>query len=215
MKALRLKLYQQTACYRKPYAVKVTETYPLPPYATVKGMLHAVLKADTLIPMKISIQGKYEALAVDYQTHYFFKHNKQITTMPLYAHMLYDVKLLLHIHAEEDILRKLEREISQASEYLSLGRWEDLVRVDECSMVELTDYDGAIILPYNAYVPESMLDPSESYAPYKLNWTYEIVDSVRVWKRINVGYVQQGQMLYLTDKVKLDNSTGTDFAFFP
>ena len=45
MKALRIKAYQETACYKRPFANKVTETYPLPPYSTVKGMLHAVMAA--------------------------------------------------------------------------------------------------------------------------------------------------------------------------
>ncbi|REJ22523.1 CRISPR-associated protein Cas5, partial [Caldibacillus debilis] len=30
MKALRIKAFQETACYTKPFANKVTETYPLP-----------------------------------------------------------------------------------------------------------------------------------------------------------------------------------------
>ena len=35
MKILKLKLFQETACYKKPFAFKVAETYPLPPYSTV------------------------------------------------------------------------------------------------------------------------------------------------------------------------------------
>lgn len=233
MRALRLKLYQETACYKKPYAFKVMETYPLPPHATVKGMLHAVLRADELIPMKISVQGTYEAMAVDYQTHYFFKNGRtaefaltadglgvpraydHITTMPLYTHLLYGVELLIHVHADDDLLKQLEYEIQNRTEHLSLGRWEDLVRVDQCKIVELTKCDGEVVLPYNAYVPVGMLTPYEPYVPYKLNWTYQIVNNVRVWNKINVGYVQQGQPLYQSDSVLLDTSTGTDYAFFP
>lgn len=35
MKVLKLKLFQETACYKKPFAFKVAETYPLPPYSTI------------------------------------------------------------------------------------------------------------------------------------------------------------------------------------
>lgn len=35
MKILRLKLFQESACYKKPFAFKVAETYPLPPYSTI------------------------------------------------------------------------------------------------------------------------------------------------------------------------------------
>lgn len=65
MKVLRLKLFQETACYKKPLAFKVGETYPLPPYATVKGWAHALLSADQLIPMRVSVQGGYEAKIMD------------------------------------------------------------------------------------------------------------------------------------------------------
>ena len=44
MKILKLKLYQETACYKKPFATKVAETYPLPPYSTVIGMFHKILQ---------------------------------------------------------------------------------------------------------------------------------------------------------------------------
>lgn len=54
MKLLRLKIFQETACYLKPFAFKVGETFPLAPFSTVKGMLHAVLDAKEYIPMNIS-----------------------------------------------------------------------------------------------------------------------------------------------------------------
>ena len=46
MKILKLKLYQETACYKKPFATKVAETYPLPPYSTIIGMFHKILQAE-------------------------------------------------------------------------------------------------------------------------------------------------------------------------
>src|SRR5690625_648903 len=109
MKALRIKAFQETACYTKPFANKVTETYPLPPYSTVKGMIHAVMDAKELIPFSLSIQGKYETIIVDYRKTYLFKNKKfnmpiildglatetptidNMTAMPLYSHMLYNV----------------------------------------------------------------------------------------------------------------------------
>ncbi|KPC99014.1 CRISPR-associated protein [Geobacillus sp. BCO2] len=78
MKALRLKLFQETACYKKPFASKVAETYPLPPYSTVKGMIHALLRADRFIPMRLSVQGEYEAKLLDYQRHYFLKNEMSL-----------------------------------------------------------------------------------------------------------------------------------------
>ena len=55
MKILKLKLYQETACYKKPFATKVAETYPLPPYSTIIGMFHKILQAGPgeYFPMNI------------------------------------------------------------------------------------------------------------------------------------------------------------------
>ncbi|WP_027416711.1 type I-B CRISPR-associated protein Cas5b [Aneurinibacillus terranovensis] len=230
MKALRLKLYQQTACYKKPFAFKVSETYPLPPYSTVKGMLHAVLEATSLIPMKISIQGRYDTLATDYQTHYFFKKDitdefaltvdglgieremKDVTTMPIYMHMLYDVELLIHVQAEAEILLELERKINATTTHLSLGRWEDLVRVDECEIVKLAQCQDEPLLKYDTYVPMNFIS-TETHFPYKLNWTYRVVKGVRVWDKIHVGYVLAGESIAEYEELAKDSHG--DLLFFP
>ncbi|OEH84882.1 type I-B CRISPR-associated protein Cas5 [Desulfuribacillus stibiiarsenatis] len=221
MKALRLKIYQQTACYKKPFAFKVSETYPLPPYSTVKGMVHSILGADSLIPMKISIQGIYDTIVTDYQTHYFFKRDKteefaltadglgisrefnDITTMPIYMHMLYDVNLVLHIQAADEILEQLESAINSRNIHFSLGRWEDLVRVDECEIIHLQDCGEPRPLHHNAFVPIEYLS-DVAHFPYKLNWTYEVINNVRVWNKIQVGYVQKGLWIEQHEQLKID-----------
>lgn len=220
-KVLRLQLYQQTACYKKPFAFKVSETYPLPPYSTVKGMLHALLKANSFIPMKISIQGKYDTLVTDYQTHYFYKKDKMtelaitmdglgiqqkqenITTMPMYTHMLHDVNLIIHIQADKEVLEQLYQKIQSLSSHLSLGRWEDLVQIEQCQLVEIKECKDEPVLAYNAYVPQSMLGEM-TYFPYQLNWTYRIVNGVRAWNRIKVGYVEAGSPIDEFDNVLID-----------
>lgn len=210
MKALRLELYQQMACYKKPIAFKVAETYPLPPHSTIKGMLHAILEADRFIEMQLSIQGNYDTLVTDYQTHYFFKKDKtnefvlnldglgmekemsDITSMPIYTHMLYDVKLLIHVQAEDSILEQLKERITNSDVHLSLGRWEDLVRIDNCQIVDLVKPDKPMILSdYHRYIDLEDLQKSHiSFFPYRLNWKYEILNGSRIWQKLNVGYVQ-------------------------
>lgn len=219
MKALRLKLFQETACYKKPHAFKVSETYPLPPFSTVKGMLHSLLAAQSLIPMKLCIQGNYDTTINDYQTHYFFKTDKtnefaltadglsisreltDITTMPIYMHMLYHVELVIFVQAKEDVLQQIQAALEQGTTTISLGRWEDLVRVDECKIVELLDPEEDedeedIELKYNAFVPVKFIGRTQEYIPYNLNWTYRIVDGVRVWDKIKAGYMEKGISLH-------------------
>lgn len=210
MKTLRLDLYQETACYKKPMAFKVGETYPLPPYSTVKGMLHALVDADQFIPMRLSVQGSYETLITDYQTHYFFKKldanefpiildglvkpyewdEKIMTKMPLYVHLLYGVKLVIHVQSERDVIKNMVHAI-ETGKAIGLGRWEDLVRVDAYETVELEEREeGRNRFP--AYVPVEYLDEADNYVPYRLNWKYSIVHGTRKWEKIEVGYIQQG-----------------------
>jgi len=80
----------------------------------------------------------------------------------------------------------------------SLGRWEDLVRVDECKYVTCVpkdDDDWETPLPI--YIPFSLIHDREfvNGIPYRLNWTYEIVQGVRQWNRIAVRYVPAGEWI--------------------
>lgn len=206
MKALRLKAYQETACYTKPFANKVTETYPLPPYATVKGMIHAMMKARQLIPFALSIQGDYETIIIDYRKTYFFSRNKfnmpiildglaldapvesHMTSMPLYAHMLYNVDLVIHIRAGESVLQEMYEAFKGNDTHIALGRHEDLLRIDDLQFVELNPLDlvkGAH-LKHAMYVPSAAIveDERARGIPYLLNWTYHIKKGIREWERI-------------------------------
>ena len=155
MKVLRIKAFQETVCYKKPFANKVTETYPLPPYSTVKGMIHSILNTNHFIPFSLSIQGDYESQIIDYRKTYFVKKHEfampiilegvagdtpeystnVMTAMPLYTHMLYNVELVFHISAEENILSHIYDAFSSTDSFISLGRHEDLLRIDEVTWV--------------------------------------------------------------------------------
>jgi len=67
MRVLRVKLYQEFACYRKPMTYGFWETYPLPPLSTVKGFFHNVIEAKEYIPAKYGIQGKFKSVFLDLQ----------------------------------------------------------------------------------------------------------------------------------------------------
>lgn len=217
MKALRLVMFQETACYTKPFANKVTETYPLPPYSTVKGMIHAVLNANKLVPFSLSVQGDYETMIVDYRKTYFVKKSsvnmpiifdglqtqtpvfEDMTSMPLYTHMLYNVDLVIHINAEEDILQQILQAFKLNKSYISLGRQEDLLRLDSIEMIELEEldlYKGAK-LEYSMYIPANAIQVDEisTGIPYTLNWTYNIKNGVREWDRIPTVYFSKGKLI--------------------
>lgn len=69
MRAIRLRIFQPTAHYRIPYAYQRRLTYPLPPYATVLGMLRNLLGktlGDPLPIRYIGIAGRYQTKVAEY-----------------------------------------------------------------------------------------------------------------------------------------------------
>lgn len=227
MKVLKIKIFQETACYRKPFAFKVTETFPLPPYSTIKGMLHYVLSAKEYIPMAISVQGDYESIINSYNNTYFYK-SDEITTMPMNVHMLYNVKLIIHVKTEESIMEKLFQKLNKPFEHLSLGRREDLARIDYVKVVKLKEItlmdiedkedEDENILPYvetkyPIYIPKNKLDKNLQLPGinYRLNFKYKIRNGLREWEKTDVLYVDKGIMI-TKGKVWMDEEE--DLVFF-
>lgn len=213
MKVLRIDLYQESACYKKPFAYKVTETYPLPPYSTVKGMLHSILNAEEYIPMRVSIQGTYESIFNSYNTMYFYKSN-EVTTMPLNTHMLFGIDLTIHVRAEMDILERIIDCAKNSCEHFSLGRREDLVRIKNIELVEVKELevgdgeelDENPVIAKPVYIPKDKLPCELKGINYRLNWKYEVINNIRQWEKIDVLYVDRGEEInegvVLQDKYK-------------
>lgn len=222
MKVLKLDLFQETACYKKPFAMKITETYPLPPYSTVNGLIHKILNATEYIPFNISVQGTYESIFNNYQTTYFYKKDS-ITSMPMNSHMLLNVNLIIHIGGDFDLLKKLYDSLLNYDEYLSLGRKEDLVRINDIRFVEvnkfeidsnmeLNDYKNYKLSEYDIrkpiYIPKSSLEDTYiSGISYRLNNYYKNnakKDKKRIWNKVDSYYVEDGNTISVGD-ILLDN----------
>ncbi len=222
MKVLKLDLFQETACYKKPFAMKITETYPLPPYSTVNGLIHKILNATEYIPFNISVQGTYESIFNNYQTTYFYKKGS-VTSMPMNSHMLLNVNLIIHIGGDFDLLKKLYDSLLNYDEYLSLGRKEDLVRINDIRFVEvnkfeidsnmeLNDYKNYKLSEYDIrkpiYIPKSSLEDTYiSGISYRLNNYYKNnakKDKKRVWNKVDSYYVEDGNTISVGD-ILLDN----------
>ncbi len=203
MKALKIKIYQQSACYRKPYSYKVWETYPLPPYSTVKGFLHKVLKATSFIPMSISIQGDSESTFTNFTTYILYKSGNETTKRPQKITEIFNVELVLHVIADDDTLSNIYENLSNLEEFPSLGRAEDLARIDVVKMENLEVIDGFIepqSLKMPTYIP---IDWIRKYSEdefdiltgieYTLHYKYEIKKGTRVWtQKTKVLYVDKG-----------------------
>ncbi|ENJ9653566.1 CRISPR-associated protein Cas5 [Clostridium botulinum] len=273
MKAIRLKIYQNLVNYKKPTSFQLKESYPLPPYSTVSGMIHSICGFKDYKDMDISIQGNYYSKVNDLWTRYEYKFNgkildtytvcnecggiqsnkkkacnkcgsidvnykikprgnfvteKQIlggnikNNKKLYsnnrlfnenekenigipitrgvstAELLVDVDLLIHIRPkDESLLNIIYEGLKNPKEYISLGRREDIARIDEVKIVDIEKVDTedeCKKLEYDAYIPVDMFKNNEFVSKatiYNLNKCYEKVKVkkdvyIRQWKKVKV-----------------------------
>lgn len=172
MKAVKIRLKQETANFKKPSSFQLKETYPLPAYSTVIGMAHNLCNYTSYHPMKISIQGKYESKVNDLFTRYEFKNamkydktrhqirvgeygvSRGIATTEL----LVNLELVLHIVPEDQsLLDEIYRAFCFPREYPSLGRREDLVVIQSVDLVDIEEVvlqeDLQLQEGYSTYLP--------------------------------------------------------------
>lgn len=217
MKLIRVKLYQPFANYKRPGSMQIKETYPLPPYSTVIGMVHAACGFTKYEAMDVSIQGQYTEKKMEELTRYEFgtanpknwdadAQRRYSIKIPLedgtfrgvtrglsQVNILSEVQLVIHIHVHDSSkLDEVFKKIKTPMTFLSLGRFEDLVRIDEVKIVDF-DYELYEIerLPYNAYWPYEKLKLDEALMPskgthYRLNKEFDYVKKgkkyLRIWK---------------------------------
>lgn len=229
MKSIRLKLKQNLVNYKLPTSFQLKETYPLPPYSTVIGMVHNTCNYTEYKPMKISVQGKYHSKVNDLATRYEFKNGMTfdasrhqikvgeygISRGVSNVELLSDVELVIHIVPEdENLIEEIFNAFKAPREYISLGRREDLVVVDEVKIVEISeerikDENLRIDRDYRAYVPVEIIDKKKVFVEgsvdtiqykgtmYNLTKDYISVNYgsakspkfFRKWNKIKVHYV--------------------------
>lgn len=212
MKILKLKLYQESACYKKPFAFKIAETYPLPPYSTVIGMFHKIIEAKSgeYFPMNISVQGEYESIFSNYQNLRMFKGKNKVTAMPRNVHQLLNVNLIIHMEAEDKVVETIYENILNGKQSFTLGRNEDLVRVDEVKIVKETKKVEEVLLKHNAYIPVQR-DDEIIGINYRLNTIYSIENDLRKWNKVNVKYVESYMNSGLEEAIQDEDN---DLIFF-
>lgn len=179
-KALRVKLYQNMVNYKKANSFQLKETYPLPPYSTIIGMIHNLCEYTDYHDMNVSVQGKHYSKVNDKYTRYEFKSGNKyeagrhqidvdgfgicrgVSTIEL----LVDVELIIHIMPKnEEELEQIKNAFLYPREYISLGRREDIAVVQEVKIVDIEDKILHESIrgdkTYSAYIPVEMLNSSE------------------------------------------------------
>ncbi|MGE5340679.1 MAG: type I-B CRISPR-associated protein Cas5b [Candidatus Omnitrophota bacterium] len=237
-KAIKCRIYQDLVNYKTPTSFQLRESYPLPPYSTVIGMVHRACGLEQYLPMSVSVQGSFFSKVNNYQIFYYFhptnkfddtRHqfyveNKEterkvgINRAPATVELLVDVNLILHIKTQDpgkldDVFEKLMHPV----EYISLGRREDLAIVEEIKIVDLHEKELADdeMLKHDAYIPEGMKGMGTMCGTiYDLNVTYTIdKNGFRKWNRQRVYYAsKQSSRLFTGEQVPCDEDG--DFVFF-
>ena len=242
MKAVKIKAYASTANFRKPSSFQIKESFPLPPYSTVIGMVHAACGYQEYVPMQVAVQGSYESVVNDLYTRYEFlafdknvlsRHNMVIeddgkkfglysldkTVLSKgredwekygvsrgtgYIETLIGLKLVLHICPDDqDKIEELYNGIKFPKTFLSLGRHEDLLCIEDVSMVEIGEQEYDDVLENDVYIPGSYLDkwdydlrPKGTF--FKLNKVFKIDNKtgIRRWEKpIRACYAAKGSLI--------------------
>ena len=233
MKLLKIKGYQVFANYRKPMSFNYWDTYPLPPLSTIRGWFHTVVEATEYIPIAMSIQGKFDGIVQDLQTLIKFDRkrnkegeivlegfNKAFSKSPTYVANVYGVNLTIYLKAEEEYLQKFKENLLKL-EYPSLGRREDLVRIDYVDFIEpvLQDFsEDEHIIDYGIYLNKSTADQLGIRGiNYRMNFKYnkELLEKtgLRYFERKDVVYiddalVEEGEFLFDEEEEKFIDLVG-------
>lgn len=230
-KAIKIECYQNMANYKKPSSIQVQESFKLPPYSTVIGMIHKVCDFKEYKPMQISIQGNSKSSLTDMFTRYFFgikydptrhllwaKNDNSfdgITRGLGYAELIVDVDLIIHVIPEDEslfdtILNGLKKPLI----YPALGRHEDILRIDKIDTVELED-TKEIELNNDAYIPIDILNKSKNRGNtagtiYNLNKVFAINEktNIRYWKeKVKVKYIKSGEEFRFKEFIKKEKNS--------
>ena len=217
-KAIRIQCFQNLVNYRKPSSLIIKETYPLPPYSTVLGMIHAACGYDTFHPMKLSIQGTNQGTVSELYTRYSFSsgakyeegrnqlcvHDKEdygIFRGIANVELICENHLVIHVIPNEEDFDTVYKSLTNPPRYLSLGRYEDLVDIERVDIVNI-HMDEQVDVKRDIYIPvDSDVEVGNCRATiYNLTKEYEITrQGLRRWKkdggRIKAYYFPKGTIL--------------------
>jgi len=208
-KYLKVKIFQPKACYKTPFSLKGIDTFPLPTYSNLRGMAYTAMgrKYKEGDKIEFSIQGTFESLYRDYWNAVKYGEDGK-EKKPIQVPTLHNIRLVIHIYS--NINDEIKNALEKPSEYLSLGRREDIIRIEEIREVEVEEkdiskFDKSIIVNYNAYVPSNICDNFEiNGVPFRLPSFWEIKDGFRIFTElIDVRYIE-APIIIESGKIKLD-----------
>ena len=203
-RAIRVKCFQNLVNYKKPSSFIIKETFPLPPYSTVLGMIHAACGYTEVHPMKLCIQGTNSGTVSELYTRYSFsagtkyeegRHQICVEDGERYGifrgianvELVCDNDMVIHVIPEEDDFEKVYNSLKYPPRYLSLGRYEDLLDIERVDIVNIHQEDE-VEIKRDMYIPVSYgIELGDRRGTiYNLTKEYEITkQGLRRWKKEN------------------------------
>lgn len=203
-RAIRVKCFQNLVNYKKPSSFIIKETFPLPPYSTVLGMIHAACGYTEFHPMKLCIQGTNSGTVSELYTRYSFsagtkyeegRHQICVEDGERYGifrgianvELVCDNDMVIHVIPEEDDFEKVYNSLKYPPRYLSLGRYEDLLDIERVDIVDIHQEDE-VEIKRDMYIPVSYgIELGDRRGTiYNLTKEYEITkQGLRRWKKEN------------------------------
>ena len=198
-KAIRLLIYQSIAHYRIASSIKIQETYPLPPYSTVIGMVHAACGFKEYHDMKVSIAGDTGGQFVAIEKQKTFEasdsaSSRGIISSPVRVVNISELHLEILIKpTNEEELEAIYNALKKPANFLSLGRANDLIRMDKVEIVELESVDkaeGEVLCNKDMYMPACMSNKA-SGTKYTLGKKFAPTKKgkIRIWEEIVPAYI--------------------------
>lgn len=144
---------------------------------------------------------------------------RTLTRGPKYYELLTDIKIILHIKAQDEVMHDI---VNNIDNFTSLGRSEDFVDVKECSLVQTYDMDeldmDEVECDNSAYLDARLFINEENVfqigaavrngvkkygTRYILNKNYIIENEKRVFHKKSVIYTSN----FVIDRDAVDNTT--------
>lgn len=136
-----------------------------------------------------------------------------LTTSLKYYEVLNNIELVLHIKADEEILKEIEENIYNIK---SIGRSEDFIDIREAKIVDLVEeVEEIVISDYSAYIktelvkdgfilPKMKDDINYSGTKYYINKKYSIINKKRIFEKEKVLYISEYQAEEGTENLFFD-----------
>jgi len=178
MECLKFELFSPCATFKTPFSFKGIETYPLPPYSTIIGLLYTAVgrkwKGENF---KLSVQGDYESIFRDYiRFRKYNRRDKELEGLPLEVPRLYNLRCVIHVLGEKELIDEFEKALQKPKVYLFLGGGEYPVLVKNPRKVNVEEREVQLETKYPAFVPVSksqfFIIPTEGI-PFRLPSFYE------------------------------------------